>query len=162
MTDVRLKASVATTARLQRGRAKSQSPGRRTLRRFLSHRLAVFGAVLLLVMAVCAIFAPIVAPYNPSKIDLTSIAKPPTASHWLGTDAVGRDVLSRLIYGARVSLSVGFVAVTLYLSIGFVLGAVSGYFGGWIDTAVMRFTDIMLCFPTFVLILILVGLLGPN
>src|SRR3954454_10594949 len=162
MTDVSVNANVSTVERLQRGNAKAQSPGRRTLRRFLSHRLAVFGTVILLVMGVAAIFAPIVAPSNPSKIDLTHISKPPTVGHWLGTDAVGRDVLSRLIYGARVSLSVGLVAVTIYLTIGFVLGAVSGYFGGWVDTLIMRFTDVMLCFPTFILILILVGMLGPN
>src|SRR5215217_3890664 len=162
MTDVRVNTSVSTAERLRRGSARAQSPGRRTLRRFLSHWLAVFGTALLLLMGFCALFAPIVAPANPSKIDLTNISKPPSAEHWLGTDAVGRDVLSRLIYGARVSLSVGLVAVTLYMTIGFVLGAVSGFFGGWVDTAIMRFTDIMLCFPTFVLILILVGLLGPN
>src|SRR3954449_10688472 len=107
MTDARLNASVATAERLRRGSAKAQSPGRRTLRRFLSHWLAVFGAAILLIMAVAALFAPLVAPYSPSKIDLTHIAKPPSAEHLLGTDAVGRDVLSRLIYGARVSLSVG-------------------------------------------------------
>jgi peptide/nickel transport system permease protein len=164
MTDVQRggDTSLTTTLPARRDRAKTQSPGRRTLRRFLSHRLAVFGAALLLLMGLCAIFAPIVAPANPSKIDLTNISKPPSGGHWLGTDAVGRDVLSRLIYGARVSLSVGLVAVALYLTIGFVLGAVSGYFGRWVDTLIMRFTDIMLCFPTFVLILILVGLLGPN
>jgi len=162
MTDVRVNTSVSTAERLRRGSARAQSPGRRTLRRFLSHWLAVFGTAILLITAVAALFAPLVAPYSPSKIDLTHIAKPPSAEHWLGTDAVGRDVLSRLIYGARVSLSVGLVAVTLYMTIGFVLGAVSGFFGGWVDTAIMRFTDIMLCFPTFVLILILVGLLGPN
>lgn len=162
MTDLRLGAETVHADRLRRGDTKSQSPGRRTLRRFLSHRLAVLGAAILVVMAVCALLAPFVAPTSPSKIDLTQIARQPSADHWLGTDAVGRDVLSRLIYGARVSLSVGLVAVAIYLTIGFVLGSVSGYFGGWVDTLIMRFTDVMLCFPTFVLILILVGLLGPN
>jgi peptide/nickel transport system permease protein len=82
--------------------------------------------------------------------------------HLLGTDAVGRDALSRIIYGARISLSVGVFAVGIYIAIGFVLGALAGYTGGWVDNLLMRFTDIMLCFPTFVLILILVGILGPS
>ena len=91
----------------------------RTFRRFLSHRLAVLGLALLLIMALCAIFAPLVAPARPSAIDLTRIARPPGGQNLLGTDAVGRDVLSRLIYGARVSLSVGVVAVTIYMTIVF-------------------------------------------
>ena len=160
MTDARL----ATNATLD-GAARlkpTQSPWMRTFRRFLSHRLAVFGLALLLVMALCAIFAPLVAPAKPGAIDLTRIARPPGGQSLLGTDAVGRDVLSRLIYGARVSLSVGVVAVTIYMTIGFLLGAVAGYVGGWVDTILMRFTDVVLCFPTFVLILILVGMLGPN
>jgi peptide/nickel transport system permease protein len=164
MTDVQRSGDtgLAAVTPSRQVRAKTQSPGRRTLRRFLNHRLAVFGAALLLLMGLAALFAPLVAPYDPARIDLTNISVPPNGAHWLGTDAVGRDVLSRLIYGARVSLAVGLVAVALYLAIGFVLGAVAGYFGGAVDTAIMRFTDIMLCFPTFVLILILVGFLGPN
>ncbi len=160
MTDARL----ATNATLDGAtRLKpTQSPWMRTFRRFLSHRLAVLGLALLLIMALCAIFAPLVAPARPSAIDLTRIARPPGGQNLLGTDAVGRDVLSRLIYGARVSLSVGVVAVTIYMTIGFLLGAVAGYVGGWVDTILMRFTDVVLCFPTFVLILILVGMLGPN
>lgn len=138
------------------------SPGRRTLRRFMSHRLAVIGAVILAVMTVAAVFAPIVAPYDPNQIDLMNIAQPPTWNHLLGTDQVGRDILSRAIYGARISLSVGVVAVSIYLTIGFVLGALAGYSGGFVDSLIMRFTDVMLCFPTFVLILILVGMVGPN
>jgi peptide/nickel transport system permease protein len=162
MTDRQQAIETPSLGHLQQRRAMSQSPGRRTLRRFLSHRLAVLGATILAVMAICAILAPIIAPAPPNKIDLLNISKPPSAQHLLGTDAVGRDVLSRLLYGSRISLTVGVVAVAIYLVIGFVLGAVAGYFGGWIDTAIMRFTDVMLCFPTFVLILILVGILGPN
>jgi peptide/nickel transport system permease protein len=138
------------------------SPSRRTLRRFLRHRLAVVGAVILLIMAIAAIFAPLLAPYDPNAINLLRVSHPPDSTNLLGTDAVGRDTLSRLIYGARVSLSVGLVAVSIYLAIGFVLGALAGYVGGWVDTAIMRFTDIMMCFPTFVLILILVGFVGPS
>lgn len=141
---------------------RANSPGRRTLRRFLSHRLALIGAVILTLMVIGAVAAPLLAPYDPNAINLVNISSPPSFDHLLGTDAVGRDILSRALYGARISLSVGVVAVTIYLTIGFVLGAIAGYSGGLTDSAIMRFTDIMMCFPTFVLILILVGIVGPN
>lgn len=141
---------------------RAVSPGRRTLRRFLSHRLALVGAVVLVIMAFCAITAPLIAPYDPNQIDLVNISQAPSTEHLLGTDAVGRDILSRALHGARISLSVGVVAVAIYLTIGFVLGSVAGYSGGFTDSAIMRFTDVMMCFPTFVLILILVGIVGPN
>jgi peptide/nickel transport system permease protein len=153
-------ATEAVGARLVQGRAVS--PGRRTLRRFLHHRLAVFGAVVLGILAVGAIFAPLLAPYDPNAIDLTRISQGPNAQNWLGTDRVGRDIFSRILYGGRISLSVGVVAVAIYLTIGFILGALSGYVGGWVDNVIMRLTEIVMCFPTFVLILILVGMLGPN
>jgi peptide/nickel transport system permease protein len=143
-------------------RRADRSPARRTLDRFLSHRLAVFGALVLTLMALGGLFAPLVAPHDPNKIDLLQIAQSPSLAHPLGTDAVGRDSLSRIIYGARISLAVGVCAVGIYIAIGFVLGALAGYVGGWVDNLLMRFTDIVMCFPTFVLILILVGMLGPS
>jgi len=142
--------------------ARAISPGRRTVKRFMSHRLAMIGAVILLFLAICAIFAPLLAPYDPNAINLVHISEGPSSTHWFGTDSVGRDILSRVLYGARISLSVGVVAVSIYLTIGFLLGAIAGYAGGLVDTSIMRFTDIMMCFPTFVLILILVGMVGPN
>lgn len=138
------------------------SPGRRTLRRFLAHRLALIGAVILSILAIAAILAPLLAPYDPNAINLVSMSQAPSWQHLLGTDTVGRDTLSRALYGARISLSVGVLAVAMYLAIGFVLGALSGYLGGFVDSLIMRFTEIMMCFPTFVLILILVGMVGPN
>ena len=141
---------------------RALSPGRRTATRFMSHRLAMIGAVILFFMAICAIFAPLLAPYDPNAINLVHISEGPSSVHWFGTDNVGRDILSRVLYGARISLSVGVVAVSIYLTIGFLLGAIAGYAGGLVDTSIMRFTDIMMCFPTFVLILILVGMVGPN
>ena len=163
MTDI---ASTAADAAQPAGTvapsARAVSPGRRTLRRFLTHRLALIGAVVLLALAFSAIAAPLLAPYDPTAIDLVSISQSPSFDHLLGTDAVGRDILSRALYGARVSLSVGVVAVAIYLTIGFLLGAIAGYTGGLTDSAIMRFTDVMMCFPTFVLILILVGIVGPN
>jgi peptide/nickel transport system permease protein len=122
----------------------------------------MIGAVILTFLALCAIFAPLLAPHDPNAIDLRKISQPPSWDHWFGTDKVGRDILSRVLFGARVSLSVGVVAVSIYLTIGFLLGAIAGYAGGFIDSLIMRFTDIMMCFPTFVLILILVGITGPN
>jgi peptide/nickel transport system permease protein len=142
--------------------SRAISPGRRTLKRFMSHRLAMIGALILAVMTVCAIFAPLLAPYDPNAINLIHISEGPSSAHWFGTDNVGRDILSRVLYGARISLSVGVVAVSIYLTIGFLLGAIAGYAGGFVDSMIMRFTDIMMCFPTFVLILILVGMVGPN
>jgi len=142
--------------------ARAISPGRRTVKRFMSHRLAMIGAVILLFLAICAIFAPLLAPYDPNASNLVHISEGPSSTHWFGTDSVGRDILSRVLYGARISLSVGVVAVSIYLTIGFLLGAIAGYAGGLVDTSIMRFTDIMMCFPTFVLILILVGMVGPN
>ncbi len=138
------------------------SPTQRTIRPFRSHRLAVVGGCVILVMALGAVTASLVAPYDPNKINRLRISHPPDLQNLLGTDAVGRDELSRLIYGARVSLLVGIVAVSMYLTIGFVLGSAAGCVGGWLDNLIMRFTDVMMCFPTFVLILILVGILGPN
>ena len=94
-----------------------------------------------------AIFAPLVATHDPNKVDLLAAGQPPSRDHWLGTDEVGRDVFSRLVYGARVSLSVGLVAVTIYTLLGTVLGAISGYFGGLADGVIQRLTDTVMCFP---------------
>ena len=109
-----------------------------------------------------AIFAPLLAPYDPNAINLRCDFPTAQLEHLFGTDTVGRDTFSRALYGARISLSVGVLAVAMYMTIGFMLGAISGYFGGFVDTSIMRFTEIMMCFPTFVLILILVGMVGPN
>ncbi len=109
-----------------------------------------------------AVFAPFLTAYDPSSQDLTQRLAAPSAQHWLGTDDLGRDVFSRMIYGARISMSVGFFAVLITIFIGSIIGMVSGYFGGWTDSILMRFTDIMLCFPTFFLILIVIAFFEPN
>ena len=144
-----------------------QEPGRdsvqqRFWRRLIRHRLGMIGLVMLVVLVVAAIFAPVIAGIDPAVTDLRMKNKPPSAEHILGTDAIGRDVWARLVYGARVSLSVGIVAVGIYTSIALVLGSVSGYFGGPVDNAIMRFTDVIMCFPTFLLILTAVAVLPPN
>ena len=138
------------------------APRQRIINRFLSHRFALVGCILLLVLALATLLAPVIAPYQPTKVDFGSLNQPPSAQHWFGTDGVGRDVFTRLLYGGQVSLTVGIFAVALYLGIGVTLGTIAGYKGGWIDNLIMRFTDIMMCFPSFVLMLILVGIVGAS
>ncbi len=135
---------------------------RRFVRAFVRHRLAVTGLLIIAVLSLAALFAPIVATHDPYTVDLLAAKQGPSAAHWLGTDEVGRDVFSRLVYGARVSLSVGLVAVTIYTSIGVILGAVSGYFGGFIDGVIQRLTDTVMCFPTLIIIIAAVSVTGPS
>jgi peptide/nickel transport system permease protein len=126
------------------------------------NRMAMTGLALVLALFVVSIFAHWLAPYDPNSIDLKQVLMPPSAQHWLGTDTLGRDVLSRIIYGSRVSLKVGFVAVGLATLIGLVVGALAGYYGGWVDAALMRLVDLMLCFPAFFLILAVIAVLEPS
>jgi peptide/nickel transport system permease protein len=131
-------------------------------RRFALNRLALAGAVAALTLFVVSGAASFLAPYDPDKIDSRNRLKPPGREHILGTDSLGRDVLSRLIWGGRVSLKVGFVAVGLATAIGLALGAAAGYYGGLVDGAVMRFCDLMLCFPSMFLILAVIAILEPS
>jgi peptide/nickel transport system permease protein len=131
-------------------------------KRFKKNRLAVAGGIIVVALFIIAVFAPLISPYNPNDIDRTQILEPPTFKHPLGTDDLGRDVLSRMIWGARISLSVGFVAVGIATVIGMILGAFSGYYGGWTERIVMRFIDIMLSIPTFFLILAVIAFIGPS
>jgi peptide/nickel transport system permease protein len=130
--------------------------------RFRRNRLAMSGLLMVGGLFLVSLAAPWLAPYDPSFIDLKQVLMPPSADHWLGTDPLGRDVLSRIIYGSRVSLKVGFVAVGLATLIGLIVGALAGYYGGWVDLALMRFVDLMLCFPSFFLILAVIALLEPS
>lgn len=134
----------------------------RVARAFARHRLAVLGVVVFSVLAFAAIFAPIVATHDPNRVDLLAAGQPPSAEHWLGTDEVGRDVFSRLVYGSRVSLSVGLVAVTIYTLLGTLLGALSGYFGGFVDASIQRLTDTVMCFPPLIIIIAAVSIVGPS
>jgi peptide/nickel transport system permease protein len=101
-------------------------------------------------------------PYSPTEYDLSAVLNPPDSAHWLGTDDRGRDVLSRMIWGSRVSLSVGFVAVGIYVLIGILFGALAGYYGGWIDVSLSRLIEVMICFPTFFLIITIIAFLPPS
>jgi peptide/nickel transport system permease protein len=131
-------------------------------RSFSRNRLALIAGVVVLVLGVLAVLAPLVAPVNPHKPDTKRILFPPSSTNWLGTDQLGRDVLSRMLYGSQVSLAVGFVSVSIATIIGILLGAAAGYHGGWIDGIIMRFVDLMLVFPRFFLLLAVLAFLKPS
>jgi peptide/nickel transport system permease protein len=130
--------------------------------RFRRNSLAVAGCVVVVALFAVAVLAPLLAPYNPNDIDRRHILESPSLPHPFGTDDLGRDVLSRMIWGSRISLAVGFVAIGIASLIGITLGALSGYYGGWMDRIVMRFIDIMLSIPTFFLILAVMAFIDPN
>ena len=131
-------------------------------RYFKRNRLAVGGLVMIVVIFLIAGLASFISPYDPGKTGVSLKLDAPSVNHFLGTDQLGRDVFSRMLHGSRVSLSVGFVAVAISIFIGILVGAVAGYYSGWIDGVLMRFVDIMLCFPSFFLILTVVAVLGPS
>ncbi|MDE7170194.1 MAG: ABC transporter permease [Mucispirillum sp.] len=124
--------------------------------------LLISGAAIVIIFVIIAIFAPVIAPYNPETINTDARFIPPGNTHYFGTDDLGRDVFSRVIYGARVSLFVGIIAVGISVIIGVILGLAAGYYGGITDALIMRFTDIMLCFPSFFLILAVIAFLEPS
>lgn len=124
--------------------------------------MAMAAMIFIAAMIAFAVFAPLVAPYDPAHIDAENILNAPSVSHILGTDTLGRDIFSRIVYGSRISLSIGFIAVGIAVLIGMFFGSVAGYYGGRIDYAIMRFVDVMLCFPTFFLILAVIAVLEPS
>ncbi|MBI3977863.1 MAG: ABC transporter permease [Chloroflexi bacterium] len=138
------------------------SPRRRALRRFLRHRVALMGMGMLTLLILAAIFAPVVSPYDPLRVHFDVSRQPPSRDFLLGTDTFGRDVLSRVLWGARVSMTVGLVSVGIYEVIAVLLGAISGYYGGWVDTILQRVVDIVMCFPNLIIILFFIALLGPS
>jgi peptide/nickel transport system permease protein len=145
-----------------RGRTRVESPTRRALRRFRRHKLAVVGMVILGLFILLAVFAPVVARVDPNRVDLLTRNLGPTAKHWFGTDRTGRDTFARTLYAGRVSLVIGFAAAAISIVIGGALGAISGYFGSWVDSLVMRFTDIVMTFPAIVILLTVAALVGPG
>ncbi|EIM75464.1 binding-protein-dependent transport system inner membrane protein [Nitratireductor aquibiodomus RA22] len=128
----------------------------------LRNPLAVVGALIVLVLVVMAIFAPLIAPYSPVGQDLANRLMPPSAEHWMGTDELGRDIYSRVVYGARITLLIVTMVAVIAAPIGLVVGAVSGYFGGWVDRVLMGVTDIFLSMPKLILALAFVAALGPG
>jgi peptide/nickel transport system permease protein len=131
-------------------------------RTFVRNRLAVGAGIVVGILVALAVFAPLLAPWDPNKPDTRRILSPPSPSHPLGTDQIGRDVLSRVLYGARVSLAVGFVSVGIATIIGILLGAAAGYHGGLVDAVIMRVVDLMLVFPRFFLLLAVLAFLKPS
>lgn len=133
-----------------------------TAKRISKNKVAILAAIFIAVIFLTAVLAPLIAPYNPYQINVYKVLEPPSAEHIFGTDELGRDVFSRIVYGARVSLKVGFIAMGIAIIIGTILGAIAGYYGGFIDTLIMRTVDVMLAFPTLFLILATVAVLEPS
>ncbi len=131
-------------------------------RQFRKSPLAIAGGVVVTVLALAALLAPVLAPYDPAAYDVKQILLPPSPAHWFGTDQLGRDVLSRMLFGARISMSVGFVSVGIAVLIGTLIGTMAAYYGGRTDELLMRFVDLMLNFPRFFLLLTLIAFLRPS
>lgn len=148
-----------TTTLVKRAEKRKQAS---VWERFRRHKLALIGLTILSLLVLISVAAPLLAQHGPYTTDLSAYRTPPGGSHLLGTDSAGRDVLARLLYAGRVSLSVGIVAVGIYVAIGLVLGGLAGYFGGLIDSIVMRIADVVLSFPAIIVIITLVSILGPS
>jgi peptide/nickel transport system permease protein len=142
--------------------ADTESFTSKTFHYLMKNKLAVVGGMLVFFVFVLSIFAPWIAPYNPATIDIKNILIGPSLSHPLGTDDLGRDVLSRMLWGGRISLEVGFVAVGIATLIGILFGSLAGYYGGIIDSIIMRVVDIMLSIPTIFLVLAVIAILEPS
>jgi peptide/nickel transport system permease protein len=155
MTDAALTAVSDTADELE-------SPSRRALRRLLKRKGAVLGLIVIAIFIVLALFAPLVVPYDPIATSWTLVRKSPSVLHWFGTDDLGRDVLARVIYGARASLLAGTISVAIALTVGVPLGLLSGYRGGLIDALISRMTDAMLACPFLILAIALAAFLGPS
>jgi len=132
------------------------------MKQVLSNSLARWGFAIIATVLLLALLAPMIAPYDPEAIDVKAILLAPSSGHWMGTDGLGRDVFSRMLFGARISLLVGFVAVGIATVIGVILGALSGFYRGWVDMVIMRLVDVMLSIPTFFLILAVIAFLTPS
>ncbi len=143
---------------IQRG----DTPGRRALRRLLRRRGAMLGLVIVLAFIVLAIFAPLIAPYDPVAASWSAVRTPPSTEYWFGTDEIGRDVLSRVVWGTRASLLAGLVSVCISMALGVPIGLLAAYVGGWTDGLISRFTDSMLAVPFLILAIALAAFLGPS
>lgn len=147
----------------QKGYGEKVASLKKGWRKLLRHKLALVGGAFVILLILMAIFAPFIAPYDPTKQNYAQTLKPPSAAHWFGTDTLGRDLLSRIIYGSQVSLKAGIISVGLAVIIGVPLGLISGFFRGfWDELVIMRITDAMLAFPSLVLALTLAAVLGPS
>jgi peptide/nickel transport system permease protein len=141
---------------------RDATPARRALRRLMRRRGAMLGLAIVLLFVAVAIFAPLIAPYDPIATSWSAVRKPPGAEYWFGTDEIGRDVLSRVIWGARASLLAGLVSVCISMALGVQIGLLAAYAGGWTDSIISRFTDSMLAVPFLILAIALAAFLGPS
>ncbi|HEU0013334.1 MAG TPA: oligopeptide ABC transporter permease [Longimicrobium sp.] len=143
----------------RRARTRGDSQWAIAGRHFRKNRLAMAGLVVMILLYVITLITPLIAPYHPEYIRDMVLDQylPPSSEHLLGTDKFGRDVLTRMLYGSRISLSIGFIAVGISITLGTLVGALSGYFGGWVDAVLMRFTDLMLSFPRLVLLIVVIA-----
>jgi len=155
-------ASEAREQALSFASGEHYSPRKRALQRFFRNKLAITGLVIVALLIIFAVFAPLIAPHDPAFPDFYNSRQAPGSKYWIGTDDLGRDVLSRLIFAARISVTVGIVAVGIYELIAIVLGAISGYFGGKVDMVIQRLVDIVLAFPNLIIILVFIAILGPS
>jgi len=142
--------------------AKSLSPMGIVYKRLRRNKMAVAALFILVILTILAVFAPLITPYDRDQVDMLNAYQKPSGDHWLGTDDLGRDTFTRLIYGGRVSLSVGLVSTAISLLIGVFLGSIAGYAGGWIDNLIMRIVDVVMCFPFFVIAIAIAAVLGPS
>jgi peptide/nickel transport system permease protein len=157
MTDAAFNAALIKT-----DKDKVETPLRRMIRRLLRRKGAIFGLVIIALFLFLAIFAPLLTPYDPIAQSWTSVRKPPSLAHWFGTDDVGRDILVRVIFGARASLMAGVISIGIALAIGVPLGLAAGYLGGFLDALISRITDAMLACPFLILAIALAAFLGPS
>jgi peptide/nickel transport system permease protein len=155
-------AALAVAPVVIRSERAAEAPARRALRRLLRRKSAVLGVVVIALFVALALLAPLVAPYDPTVQDWTAVRKPPSLAHWFGTDDIGRDILSRVIFGARASLLAGVISVGIAVAIGVPLGTIAGYLGGFIDALLSRITDAMLACPFLILAIALAAFLGPS
>ena len=154
--------NLSITSKQTNSKQRSQNFYSKALRRFFHHKLGVFGFVVICVVIITGILAPVVAPFDPTEVDVKNIRQTPSAEHWFGTDELGRDILSRVIYGTRVTLMVLIISISLALVLGTVLGLIAGYAGGMVETVIMRIMDAMLSFPMLILALSIIAILGTG
>ncbi len=154
---------MTTTAKaIDLGADKPESLWGKARKRFFRHKLAMFGLITLSLLIFVSVAAPLLTPHSPTEIDLRAIRQPPSAEHWLGTDGTGRDVLTRVFYAGRISLSVGIVAVAISMVVGIIVGSIAGYAGGKVDMTLMRVTDVFMTFPSLVIIITVAAAMGPS
>ena len=144
------------------GTLKKQNKALEVLKRMSKNRLAMAGLIIFSIEILLAVLAPVIAPYGFAEMDYTAMQTGPSAAHWFGTDEMGRDILSRLLYGSRYSLSVGLIAILLNTAAGMAVGAVAGFFGGWVDNLIMRFLDVIQSLPAMLLTIVISAVLGPG